>query len=73
MVVVLPLEGVTILQCHVGFSAIIIFLESNTARHILLASFKVSGKSGSKKLEVVENGLKAANGGLTSPPGVQLS
>lgn len=30
--------------------------ESNTVRHILLASFKVSGKSGSKKLEVVENG-----------------
>lgn len=29
---------------------------SNTVRHILLASFKVSGKSGSKKLEVVENG-----------------
>ena len=29
--------------------------ESNTVRHVLLALFKVSGKSGSKKLEVVEN------------------
>ena len=29
--------------------------ESNTVSHILLASFKVSGKSGSKKLDVVEN------------------